>query len=126
MKVASEMIVQNGEVKAGQKREMVSEQALKEWRRFSDVDAVAFCDQHGLSHHVEGCLLLAHKVMGITKQPFVLLVTDEEVGDASLVIVATVSGDAETASSAFERFLKEWVARTGAERIPISLTYMID
>jgi hypothetical protein len=126
MKVVSEMIVQNGEVKTSQEREMVSEQALSEWRRFSDADAVAFCDQHGLSHHVESCLLLAHKTMGITKQPFALLVTDEEVGDTSLVIVATVSGDAEMASSAYEGFLKEWVARTGAERIPISLSYMID
>jgi hypothetical protein len=126
MKVASEMVVQNGEVEANQKREMVSEQALMEWRRFSDADAVAFCDQHGLSHRVDGCLLLAHKAMGITKQPFALLVTDEEVGDASLVIVATVSGDAETASIAYEGFLKEWVARTGAERIPISLSYTID
>lgn len=125
MKVACETSVQNGIANPCQGTATVSEQSLQEWRSFSDADALSFCDRHGLSTLVGDCLSIAHKTMCIAGQPTVLLVTDEEVGDASLMICVTVTGDAETASTAYERFLKEWVADTGAERIPISLSYTI-
>src|SRR5262245_51102771 len=99
-----------GSTYATERPELVSEDALKDWRRFSDPGAIEFCERRGLSECVQSCLSIAHRVMGITKQPFALLVTDEEAGDASLMLFVTVSGNAEAASAAYEKFLHDWVA----------------